>query len=162
MGPAGVDRIVSGCGQVSREPLGRPHGVCRVPQEPGHLDVSGPAPGWYIVGVQWVLSEWILRARSGKWILIPWEHDLLWVLRQNTFRGSKAPQDADLSLPWVHACLLPSVQPECSEAAFSRGPHLQTRVFDQPCICPGPAPGVEPPALSFTKEAPLDLQTESI
>lgn len=72
--------------------------MCRVSQEPGDLDVSGPVPGQYTVGVQWVLSEWMLKARSGQWILIPWEHNPLWVLRQNTFRGSKAPRDADLSL----------------------------------------------------------------
>lgn len=73
--------------------------MCKVAQEPGDLDMSGPVPGRYIVGVQRVLSEWMLKARSGQWILIPWEHDPLWVLRQNTFRGSKAPRDADLSLP---------------------------------------------------------------
>ena len=99
MGPAGVDRIVSGFGQVCCKPLGRPHGVCRVPQEPGDLVASGLVPVRYIVGVQWVLSEWMLRARSGQWILIPWEHGPLWVLRQNIFRGSKASRDADPSLP---------------------------------------------------------------
>lgn len=91
------------------------------------------------------------------------------VLWQDIFRGSEGPLRRRPEPPtgFTHLSGLLCSQ-RSSEVAFSRGPHLLTitssRAFIDPAFAqvPGPAPGMEPPTLSFTKEAPLDLQTESI
>ena len=94
---------------------------------------------------------------------------LVQVLWQNIFRGSEGPLRRRPEPPRGSTHLLGLLCGQrSSEVAFSRGPYFLTitssRAFIDPAFArvPGPAPGVEPAALSFTKEAPLDLQTESV
>lgn len=74
----------------------------------------------------------------------------------------KAPRDAGLGFPRGYAFFGATAHERQPRALLKpRGPLVHSV---DPAFCPGPGstPGVQPPAPSFTKETPLDLQMKSI